>query len=154
MSDGITKTCSKCQRELPTSAFGPRAASRDGYQHYCRACKTVWLLGSDYGITREQYDALLSFQNGRCAGCGVEPERWYVDHDHACCPTRARSRATKGCGQCIRALLCASCNRRDVLAGQPPVDWTQVMGVASLDTILAMVKKLDALLTAPLEGVR
>src|SRR5690606_11291033 len=32
----------------------------------------------------------------------------FVDHDHSCCPRNGSESAT--CGQCIRALLCSSCN--------------------------------------------
>lgn len=59
-----------------------------------------------YGITIEQYEALLSDQNGKCAGCQTRPDskRFAVDHDHKCCPGR------KSCGKCIRGLLCSRCN--------------------------------------------
>ena len=72
-----------------------------------------------YGITPEQYEALLEFQGGKCAICrragdgaavGARrgAKRLAVDHDHACCvgPT--------SCGRCVRGLVCAVCN--DVLA--------------------------------------
>jgi len=59
-----------------------------------------------YGITIEDYEALLARQDGRCAICradqpgGTQPEdrvSWHVDHDHA---TGA-----------VRGLLCNRCNR-------------------------------------------
>jgi Recombination endonuclease VII len=51
-----------------------------------------------YGITGEQYDALLEAQGGRCAICGNRPrkQRLAVDHDHAT-------------GE-VRGLLCKRCN--------------------------------------------
>lgn len=65
-------------------------------------------LGS-YGLTPETYEAMLAEQDHRCATCGrSEPGgqgRWHIDHDHTCCPSGV------SCGQCIRGLLCSSCNR-------------------------------------------
>ena len=51
-----------------------------------------------YGITREQYDALIVQQNGLCALCNNPPGKraLAVDHDHK----------TKE----IRGLLCDRCN--------------------------------------------
>lgn len=52
-----------------------------------------------YGITPEQYDALLAKQEGGCAICGRPPRRdiaLHVDHEH-------------GTGR-IRGLLCFRCN--------------------------------------------
>ena len=61
-----------------------------------------------YGMTVEDYDALLSLQGGSCAVCDTAPpegKRLHVDHDHACCP------GERSCGQCVRGLLCGPCNR-------------------------------------------
>jgi hypothetical protein len=63
-----------------------------------------------YGITEEQYDALLKTQGDGCAICGRTQEengRGYylsVDHDHTCCPGK------RSCGKCVRGLLCLRCN--------------------------------------------
>jgi hypothetical protein len=62
-----------------------------------------------YGITEEQYDAMLSAQGGACAICGTgdpgaETARWAIDHDHDCCP------GAESCGRCVRGLLCRNCN--------------------------------------------
>lgn len=73
-------------------------------------------LKNGYGITPDQYTALLEAQGGRCGNPGCRTDtpggkagpdgiaNFHVDHDHACCPTR------KCCGKCIRGLLCGSCN--------------------------------------------
>lgn len=57
-----------------------------------------------YGITEEQYNALLLKQDGNCAVCGRRASsfkvRLAVDHDHSS-------------GR-IRGLLCNFCNRRVV----------------------------------------
>lgn len=61
-----------------------------------------------YGLTQDEYDAMLAAQGGLCAICR-SPESGNrslaVDHDHACCPSAKRS-----CGKCIRGLLCTRCN--------------------------------------------
>lgn len=62
-----------------------------------------------FGITLEQFNTLLSEQNGRCASCGTndpprtgkpntlgEYQRWAVDHNHS---TGA-----------VRGILCNTCN--------------------------------------------
>jgi hypothetical protein len=63
-----------------------------------------------YHLTIDQYDALLAAQGGCCAICGTaDPgwtERWPVDHDHSCCEGHV------SCGECVRGLLCHTCNRR------------------------------------------
>jgi hypothetical protein len=53
-----------------------------------------------YGVTADEVDEMLDAQNGRCAICGVQPERlasMHVDHDHE----RGH----------LRGLLCVSCNQ-------------------------------------------
>lgn len=51
-----------------------------------------------YGLTLEDYDALVTRQGGGCAICGGQPTRSYfdVDHDHYT--------------QQVRGLLCHRCN--------------------------------------------
>jgi hypothetical protein len=58
----------------------------------------------NYGVTREQYDAMVEEQGGRCKVCGTDqpsthPRKthWCVDH----CHTTGR----------VRGLLCDNCNR-------------------------------------------
>jgi hypothetical protein len=64
-----------------------------------------WKLKRQFGITEEQFDAMLKEQNGCCAICGLEPSeasghrnkhRLHVDHDHVT-------------GK-VRGLLCNNCN--------------------------------------------
>jgi hypothetical protein len=71
---------------------------RRGYR--CRACNNdsrrpqhvTW----KYGIAREEYDALLVKQEGKCAICAEPMTPPQVDHDHV---TGA-----------VRGLLCRDCN--------------------------------------------
>ena len=71
--------------------------------------RKIWL--ARYGLTLDDYMAMVQAQNGVCAICGgVEIARdgtvanFDIDHDHACCP------ADFSCGKCIRGLLCRRCN--------------------------------------------
>lgn len=57
-------------------------------------------LKAEFGITRDQYEALKTEQGDKCACCGTsEPGgvgEWHVDHNHQ---TKA-----------VRGLLCSKCN--------------------------------------------
>lgn len=123
---GDLRDCRGCGVSRPVTAFGVRG-QRDGvtlYRSRCKECSSEqarsWyaenkerangrrrrsLLQEKYGITENEYAALLEKQNGVCAIC-EEPEtatrdgapvRLSVDHDHAT-------------GR-VRGLLCHGCNR-------------------------------------------
>jgi len=71
------------------------ARHRVAYNESNRAYKLKY----SYGISEEDYDAMLSYQNGVCAICdGVNPSgrRLAVDH----CHTTGK----------VRGLLCSKCN--------------------------------------------
>lgn len=75
------------------------AAKRRWYQAYKLA---------RYGLTPNLFDGLLKAQQYACAMCRTpfeEGQPIFIDHDHACCPDEKSS-----CGQCVRGLLCLSCN--------------------------------------------
>lgn len=58
-------------------------------------------LRREYGITIEQYEAMVARQSNRCAICDKEPKpgkRLHVDHDHKTLR--------------VRGLLCTFCNHR------------------------------------------
>jgi hypothetical protein len=60
-----------------------------------------------HGISLRRYEELLQEQWGRCAICKRFPlpdKVFAIDHDHACC------NVPKSCGDCVRGLLCNSCN--------------------------------------------
>ncbi len=66
-------------------------------------------LGRTFGLTMEDYAEMLSRQGGRCAICGsTDPgrgrENFSVDHDRSHCSGK------NGCPECVRGLLCVSCN--------------------------------------------
>jgi hypothetical protein len=109
-------TCGEIKRKLN---FYPR--SRGGLDSECKPCKisrtSVWRRNlppkrrwkhnlSRWHLSEEDYNQMLSTQNGACAVCLIVPPngRLYIDHDHNCCP------GNNSCGKCIRGLLCCRCN--------------------------------------------
>ncbi|MBT2484757.1 MULTISPECIES: endonuclease domain-containing protein [unclassified Microbacterium] len=58
-----------------------------------------------YGISDERLVELLA--DVTCDICGSDEPGgldFAIDHDHACCPV------SPACGQCVRGVLCTSCN--------------------------------------------
>lgn len=97
------KWCPGCETTLPRSAFHIHRGRLDGLQTRCRRCQIdrvrVNNLRYNYGLTEEQYEALLRDQGGVCAICGKvdgSGRRLSVDHCHTT-------------GQ-VRGLLCNGCN--------------------------------------------
>ena len=116
-----THGCSVCCKYLPISEFSYGMASngKSYPSSYCRSCHRNWSRERDklkprtpeilrstqlnvkFDITLEDYEYLMSLQDGFCAGCGglnAQGERLAVDHDH----TRGKS--------AVRGLLCRNCN--------------------------------------------
>lgn len=98
--------CAKCLKVKNVTHFKKHANTSSGYEYVCRFCGK---LAERYGITDKTYRDLFDAQQGLCKIC-TEPIALYarathVDHDHACC---AGDR--KGCGNCVRGLLCHYCN--------------------------------------------
>ena len=96
-----TSFCAGCQSFRDVEDFGKNATE-------CRACSSAKahgaMIAKTYGLTPDEYDALLKLQGGKCAICRARPvsKRLAVDHDH-------------GDGE-VRGLLCSTCNH-DVLGG-------------------------------------
>jgi len=93
--------CPKCGQMKKRGAFNKCTRARCGASSYCKECQTMYSKGQNYGITSEQYQALLTTQNGKCEMCGSSgwPGRrspLSIDHNHTT-------------GQ-IRGLLCHHCN--------------------------------------------
>lgn len=131
MQNQSTKVCNKCLREKPVEKFCmsfvtvtgklvkhascntcKNAAGRKNRHRYNRSDKGrkafhALKLKSHYGMSVEEYDALLEKQNHRCAICSQEEtirsgvtgklHDFSVDHDHET-------------GK-VRGLLCGNCNR-------------------------------------------
>lgn len=113
------KLCARCKQTKPVDDFPIDPRRPDARYSYCRQCKREYMKEhrqrdpeasrekqrrdniKRYGVTVEQFDAMLATQGGRCAICGTtEPRRNHgrmaIDHDHAT-------------GR-VRALLCGDCN--------------------------------------------
>lgn len=74
-------------------------------------------LAKKYGITADQYDALIA---AGCLICGHD-DQLCIDHDHKCCP------GSRSCGKCVRGALCRRCN---VALGLFDEDIDRLMGAA------------------------
>ncbi len=70
--------------------------SRDPLQFNIK--QRIYRLRREYGLTEEQFQAMIVENEGRCRCCGKVPgpEGWGIDHDHKT-------------GE-IRGLVCKSCN--------------------------------------------
>lgn len=109
------KHCYHCNKILPaTKEFFCKDSSRaDGLNHSCKVCsnerrksylakdprrRKKYALRYNFGMTLEEFDALLEKQDGKCAICRRDPgsRSLHVDHNHE---TGA-----------IRSLLCHGCN--------------------------------------------
>lgn len=113
-----TKVCPQCSEDKPLEEFPVR---KDGSRSWCLPCKREYdklhrlknpsrrygnMLKQRYGITYDDYEAMLADQGGLCAVCGLpneqfdtvkgEMRRLHVDHDHET-------------GK-VRGLLCSKCN--------------------------------------------
>lgn len=67
-----------------------------------------------HNLDHEQYLRLRRLQEDLCASCH-EPldftslHQVHVDHDHSCCQGRMPG-GIVSCGECVRGLLCRTCN--------------------------------------------
>ena len=105
----------KWKRENPDRLKEHRRTAKNKYHHLSKEQRKEWGLKSNYGITYEQFDAMLESQNGLCRICGIEMVVWEgkgrpdcacVDHCHET--------------GVIRGLLCGSCNRAIGLFNDDP----------------------------------
>jgi hypothetical protein len=70
-------------------------------------CRRHARLVSQYRLTAARIEEL--YANPHCGICETtDPGKrdFHIDHDHSCCPGGMAQK----CGQCVRGLLCASCN--------------------------------------------
>ncbi len=68
----------------------------------------------NHRLTEARYLELRRQQEDLCGACHepldfVSPYAVSIDHDHSCCDRRTPS-GIVSCGECVRGLLCRSCN--------------------------------------------
>lgn len=109
------RRCTVCLRSRDLKFYGPDARRKDGLSERCVTCAKGKRQASShgqrifetYGITADEYAALLAAQGGVCAICkGKRSYNLDVDHCHKL------ERAGTPVRECVRGLLCRQCNRR------------------------------------------
>ncbi len=94
------KPCRRCNVVKPMADFHNEPRNRDGRASHCKSCyekqQFVPRLSRKYGITEDEYKALVVKHDGKCGMCS-ETAKLVVDHCH---------KSGK-----VRALLCDRCNR-------------------------------------------
>lgn len=105
------KQCARCSQWRAPSEYRPDLRSSDGLKSWCSPCSSDYMTIARYGISRAAVLAMVEEQGG-CAICGTRVQKspgfrngWHVDHDHTCCP------GDRTCGECVRGVLCANCNK-------------------------------------------
>ena len=111
------KKCAKCDlpvlRGTGQKYCADHKLTRDGDSQGPMAQRAL-----KYNIRIQDLEKMHEEQDDRCAICGrsevIDGRSLVVDHDHRCCAGQ------KSCGECIRALLCSSCNRALGFFGDSP----------------------------------
>lgn len=101
------KRCARCEQWLAPSSYTADKSKADGLTQWCRPCAALYKLEWRYGLPTGGVGELLESQQNRCAICAETfsaGRRFYIDHDHRCCP------GDRSCGRCVRGLLCNRCN--------------------------------------------
>ena len=104
--NGLQSVCIECAKEMSRDIFSPKGKGRIYQRNWSRRKRFQEpnyfknkVLKKSYGIGLDEYNSILSEQNGVCKICFGPPlgrGSYHVDHDHK----------TKK----IRGLLCHKCN--------------------------------------------
>jgi hypothetical protein len=118
-SEDGTRKCYVCDRRKPRTPefFNPDKRTKDGMRGTCKECarraSRRWFLGVRYSSSEEEFERILTAQDGKCAICsvalgapgGAKRTLPHIDHSHK---TRR-----------VRGILCHHCN---VLLGHAEED--------------------------------
>ena len=92
-----SKYCSdECKKKTRSEKLRTRL-SDPGFKEKFQTWHKFYRLQKGYGLSREDYENMLSSQGGVCAICMEHEKQLCVDHDHST--------------QKVRGLLCHDCNR-------------------------------------------
>jgi hypothetical protein len=99
-----------CGYWLPVGQFYTNGVyGAAGLSRRCKRCLRMANRLRQYRLTRDAYKAMLADQGGCCARCKTPLRKdgagSNIDHDWECCP-----RGSRTCGQCVRGILCPTCN--------------------------------------------
>jgi Recombination endonuclease VII len=133
----MEKRCTgPCGQVKPLKAFSKRTKSKDGLQFWCKQCikerkqklpnhkqQRAHKLKHLYGLTVEQWDAMIIAQAGLCNLCDEPMKNPHVDHSHIT-------------GE-VRSLLCLRCN---TILGH-----VELLGLAHIEAYLGGVSLLQTL---------
>jgi hypothetical protein len=89
-----------CRSCMSLATKKSKIKNRDTYEAYkikTRTASRKSYLKKRWGISLDEFNKMVKFQNGKCAICKINPEILHIDHNHES-------------GK-VRSLLCNQCNR-------------------------------------------
>ena len=107
-----TIECKKCSNNLPLDNYYDNKLGKYKKQNVCKKCVNIYDYKADknrklkktYGISLDEYNELLSKQDGKCAICGVDNNGKYRNKSRALAVDHCHTTGK------IRGLLCSDCN--------------------------------------------
>lgn len=102
-------TCPSCGKAFAQKHTDQKFCSRDCLLADWRDYSDYSQTPTNYGLSREVFEAELTEQNGCCRICQIQfsgggKQGPHIDHDHECCPK------IPTCGACNRGIICGNCN--------------------------------------------
>ena len=118
----LRPSCKECRRQSvrkyrqnhPEKRKALKAAQYRRNPLRVKLTKISW----QYHISPMQYADMLYKQDNKCAACNepfLEEHRICIDHNHSCCPEKAKS-----CGKCVVGLVHEWCNKIEGFAKSNP----------------------------------